>query len=183
MNTDPFSAARDGDLAYLKFIIEKENYNVNQSKWSGWTLLHRAAENGHTDVCEMLVLQGAKVNLKTTWGWLSPTHLALGNGWKETAAYLIEAGANGRQKNKDGQTPAEYANVKGYRDLARIFDNVIDQIAETKKAAEDHKRMKRLADMQREKAKLMEDKANKAKKKAEPVLETPKGPLQSVVEL
>ena len=70
--------------------------NVNQTRWSGVTLLHRyynilmsgnkycllrlivfviyhyndrAAENGFTDCCELLLEFGANINAKTTWGW------------------------------------------------------------------------------------------------------------------
>ena len=127
-NQDPFAAARDGDFDFLVQLVEHEGFNVNQTKWSGWTLLHRAAEQGHTQICEMLVDNGAKVNLRTTWGWHTPVHLALGNGWKETASFLIEVGADGNKKNKDGLTPSEYAHVKGYRDLARHFDEIIGRI-------------------------------------------------------
>jgi len=148
---DPFALARDGDVEALRDLIEMDGFDINTVRWSGFTLLHRAAESGHTQLCEYLISQGSKVNLKTTWGWFTPCHLALGNGWKETAAYLIEAGGDGNAKNKDKQTPAEYAHVRGFRDLSRDFTSIVKAIEEAQSRAREHLRMKRLAAMAAEK--------------------------------
>lgn len=156
MYRDPYTAARDGDIEFLTELVENQGYNVNSCKWSGWTLLHRAAEQGHTQICEMLVDNGAKLNLKTTWGWHTATHLAIGNGWKETATFLIEAGADGNIKNKDGHTPSEYAHVKGYRDLARYFNGIVERIKEAKEAVIKHRRMKERAALNEEKKKKLD---------------------------
>jgi ankyrin repeat protein len=156
MGIDPFAAARDGDVGYIVKLVAEEGYNINTVRWSGFTLLHRAAECGHTQLCEYLVQQGAKLDLKTTWGWFTPVHLALGNGWKETAAYLVEAGAKPTCKNKDGQTPAEYAHVRGYRDLSRDFSSIIQSIQEAQKAATEHRRMKEMAKLRQDKNAKME---------------------------
>jgi ankyrin repeat protein len=67
--------------------------NVNQTRWSGWAPIHRAAEQGRIDIIELLLDYGAKIDSKTVWGWHSPLHLALGNGWKDCAWYLVERGA------------------------------------------------------------------------------------------
>jgi ankyrin repeat protein len=69
---DPFALARDGDVEALRDLIEMDGFDINTVRWSGFTLLHRAAESGHTQLCEYLISQGSKVNLKTTWGWFTP---------------------------------------------------------------------------------------------------------------
>ena len=75
---DPFKAIKDGDIPLLANIMRQPSFNINITRYpSGWTLLHRAAEIGQTDICEILIEHGAKVNQRTTWGWFTP--LALGN--------------------------------------------------------------------------------------------------------
>lgn len=108
------------------------------------------------------------MNLKTTWGWHTPVHLALGNGWKETAAYLVEAGANGYSRNKDKQTPSEYANIRGFRDLSRDFAQIIEAIKEAKRAAQDHQRMKRMAELNKAKQEKMAAMMNKLSPNTKP---------------
>jgi len=77
---DPFKAIKDGDIPLLANIMRQPSFNINITRYpSGWTLLHRAAEIGQTDICEILIEHGAKINQRTTWGWFTP--LALGNSF------------------------------------------------------------------------------------------------------
>jgi ankyrin repeat protein len=62
---------------------------MSYNRWTGWSLLHRAAETGQTDICQILIEQGANVNSKTIRGWFSPLHLALSAGYIETAKLLV----------------------------------------------------------------------------------------------
>ena len=100
---DPFKVVSDGDLANLcKLLEDPENpVSVNKTRWSGFTLLHRAASQGFTDICQVLLEYGARINQRTIWGWHTALHLALANGWEETAKFLISAGANIHELNKD----------------------------------------------------------------------------------
>ena len=52
----------------------------------------------------------------------TPLHLALANGWKETAMSLVHSGANGSKKSKDNFTPSEYARSRGFKELANAFE-------------------------------------------------------------
>lgn len=58
-------------------------------------------------------------------GWYTPLHLALGNGWIDTAYYLLDCGASSTIKNKYGLDPATFAERKGYSDLAKRFRQAI----------------------------------------------------------
>ena len=89
INGDPFKAIKDSDIPLLANIMRQSSFNINVTRYpSGWTLLHRAAEVGNTDICEILIEHGAKVNQRTTWGWYTPLALALSNGYIETAKSL-----------------------------------------------------------------------------------------------
>lgn len=62
---DPFIAVREGNVRDLVKCIEHgldaDTYRCS----SGWSLLHRAAENGHTDICQLLLEAGAKINARS----------------------------------------------------------------------------------------------------------------------
>ncbi len=120
---EPFKVVSDGNVdQLLRMLNDEENpLQVNMSRWSGFSLLHRAASLGQTDICEVLLQAGARINERSIWGWHSALHLAVGNGWEDCGKFLVTAGANVHGVNKDGLDCCDYAEKKGYRDLAREF--------------------------------------------------------------
>jgi hypothetical protein len=120
---DPFKVVSDGDLANLcKLLEDPENpVSVNKTRWSGFTLLHRAASQGFTDICQVLLEYGARINQRTIWGWHTALHLALANGWEETAKFLISAGANIHELNKDKEDMCDFAIKRGYKTMGQEF--------------------------------------------------------------
>jgi len=122
INGDPFKAIKDGDIPLLANLMRQSNFNINITRYpSGWTLLHRAAEVGNTDICEILIENGAKVNQRTTWGWYTPLTLALSNGYIETAKSLLHRGADPDILTKEGKNPFDYACSRGYENLIKEF--------------------------------------------------------------
>jgi len=78
-------------------------------------MLHRAAQLGNTDVCELLLYHGAEINARSTRGWLTPLHLALGNGYIETATLLLDKkDTKPWLKNKSKEDAFTYGAKKGY---------------------------------------------------------------------
>ena len=112
---DPFKVVSDGDLETLIKLLDnaEDPVNVNKIRWSGFSLLHRACSQGHTDLVQVLVENGAKINQRSIWGWHTPLHLALSNGWEETSRYLVSAGADIHAVNKEKETACEYAIKRG----------------------------------------------------------------------
>jgi ankyrin repeat protein len=101
--------------------MEEEGFNINSTRWSGWALLHRAAELGNIEICKILLDAGADINIRSTWGWHTPLHLALGNGWLECALFLWEHGANVKIQNKSKYVPIAYGLQRGYGGASREF--------------------------------------------------------------
>jgi len=118
---DIFNVVKEGNLQVLDQMMKEPDFNVNLTRWSGFSLLHRAATEGQTDVCDMLIKAGARVNQKSVWGWYTPLHLALANGYEDTAKYLIEQGANVRAKSKWKEDCCDYAQRRGFKELAAQF--------------------------------------------------------------
>jgi ankyrin repeat protein len=140
---DEFKIVKEGNIRILVHLLQN-GLNVNVVRWSGWTLLHRACEAGHTDICELLLSQGARLEQRTTMGWLTPLHCAIGNGYKETAFMLVEKGADPRSKNKDGLTSFQYASKRGF---TRLSDDFFDKVKKYEEIKENIRRDKKFADM------------------------------------
>lgn len=145
---DPFKVVSDGDVEALLDLIQdpEKPLNVCKTRWSGVSLLHRAASQGWTDCCAVLIEHGAKLNEKSIWGWYTPLHMALGNGWEETAKYLVELGANIHARNKDREDCCDYAIRKGYKHLGQEFRPIMERmetqrlLKQRKERAEENRR-------------------------------------------
>ena len=118
---DPFMLIRRGDMAEIKEKIENKEVNLNATRWSGFTLLHRAAEIGHTELCDFLINAGIPPDIRSARGWLTPLHVALGNGYLETAELLIDRGANPWKKNKYREDPFDYGCKRGFVKICDEF--------------------------------------------------------------
>jgi ankyrin repeat protein len=70
----------------------------------GWTPLPFAAGNGHKEIVELLIAEGADVNVKDNNGW-TPLHTAT----KEIAELLIAKGVDVNAKDDFGRTPLDFA--------------------------------------------------------------------------
>lgn len=101
--------------------MEADDFKVNSTRWSGWSLLHRAAELGNIEICRILLDAGADINIRSVWGWHTPLHLALGNGWLECALFLWENGASVKIQNKSKVVPIAYGLQRGYGLASREF--------------------------------------------------------------
>lgn len=113
---DPFIAIVRGDVVEVKdMLLSLSRAQVNKVRsFSGFSMLHRAAQLGNTDVCELLIMHGAEVNARSTRGWLTPLHLALGNGYIETAMLLLDKHAKPWLKNKFKEDAFTYGAKRGY---------------------------------------------------------------------
>ena len=121
-NPEPGIAVREGNVNMLLTFIRDDPKIVQKKRCpAGWTLLHRAAELGQTDICQVLLQYGASVHDRTTWGWFTPLHLALGNGWKETSLFLLHAGADITKKAKCQKDVIQYATHRGFETVAKEF--------------------------------------------------------------
>ena len=77
-------AAKQGDLAQLKAVLQSHPELINQRDSSGATALHYAAFGGHRSLVEELVKQGADINARDGKFGATPT------GW--AIEYLREMG-------------------------------------------------------------------------------------------
>jgi ankyrin repeat protein len=123
---DPFLKIRKGNVEEIRNLLQAGSINANASRWSGFTLLHRAAEIGHTELCLLLIQEGqVDVNVRSTRGWYTPLHIALANGYIETGYALIKHGANPWMQSKYNENPFDYGGKRGFRQLCEEFRDKI----------------------------------------------------------
>ena len=79
-----------------------------------------AANNGHVDVCKVLIEFGAPID-DTSNNGKTPLHWASLWGHIKVAKYLIEHGADLNKQDIDGMTPLMTAVFKGHFQIARAL--------------------------------------------------------------
>ncbi len=113
-----------GNKSITKFLIEN-GLDVNEqigppssSEFRGLTPLHLAAGKGKIEVAEVLLENGAEMNLKASNLGYTPLHLAAINGQQTVAEFLVDKGAEVNPKSKTGATPLDLSVDKGHKELA-----------------------------------------------------------------
>jgi ankyrin repeat protein len=117
-------AARMGDLAAVKLLLERNlfliNTNVDGQEFRanvypgvmpGYTALHEAAANGDTALVRLLLDFGANPNART--GGITPLHLAVQFHHHAIITMLLAHGANANAALSNGQTSLHWAAIRG----------------------------------------------------------------------
>ncbi len=134
-------AVAKGDLRDLRSLISK-NVDVNAQAGNGWTALVFASWEGHTEIVEELLLNGADVNgrlgnIKASesdsvpWSrsidWIShltsgtALHIAALRGHTGIARLLLGKGAIVNVQTKLGKTPLHYAIERDHEEMASLL--------------------------------------------------------------
>ena len=115
------NAAQGGNTTGVKSLFEQYPALINGAKdRGGSTALIWAADNGHTEICSLLVENGADVNQKNNNGYTALIWAA-SNGHKEVCSLLIENGADVNQKNNDGYTALILAAENGHTEICSLL--------------------------------------------------------------
>jgi hypothetical protein len=130
MTCDGFYAVRCGNLDLLQRLMAEKHTSVKHTRWSGVTLLHRAADGAHVDVIRYLLDAGADTAAKTFRGGDTSLHVAMGAGHEKAALALLEGGApwaptKRKPKlalNNRGETPMKTAVRQGYTLMAQRLE-------------------------------------------------------------
>merc|ERR1712038_539558 len=99
-----WNAANEGDLATVRELIKTTFVDTLEGSLFGtWTPLIEAAANGHKDIVQILLDNGANIDYQNNYGETALTRAAL-NGKKDVVQFLLDRGANTRLKTKYGDT-------------------------------------------------------------------------------
>ncbi|QWD84477.1 ankyrin repeat domain-containing protein [Polynucleobacter asymbioticus] len=106
-------AAFDGDLPTVKMLVLDKKAAVNKP---GWSPIHYAATNGHLQIVQFLMANGAMVNALSP-SETTPLMMAIGSGNDELIKYLLDNGADLRMRNHEGYTAIDVAQLFGKDDI------------------------------------------------------------------
>ena len=113
-------ASRKGNVGDVKDLLEK-GADLKLKDNYGYSALMKASLNGHKDVVETLLNQGASKDEKLEWcGW-TVLMMACYYGHKNVVEYLLEQGADLEIKNKSGCNALTLAASKGHVDIVKCL--------------------------------------------------------------
>ena len=122
-------AAFKGDMKLVNTLLER---GASINRVGGWTPLHYAATNGHTEIMKLFIEKGARVNVLTASG-VTPLYMAARHPSREAVMLLLKAGAFRDICNEQGNSPADAAKKAGDEKLAEYLK--IDKCADPAKLA------------------------------------------------
>ena len=113
-------AAWSGDLELLQYLIENGSDGFSKTK-NGRSCLHIAAEQGHLNICRMLLQRYNFLNHERDDDGLNVLHSAVLSGELELLQYLIENGSDVFSKTKDGRSCLHLAAEQGDLNICRML--------------------------------------------------------------
>uniref|UniRef100_A0A8C9MBI8 Ankyrin repeat domain 29 n=1 Tax=Panthera tigris altaica TaxID=74533 RepID=A0A8C9MBI8_PANTA len=126
-----FWAARRGNLALLRLLLNSGRVDVDCRDSHGTTLLMVASYAGHIDCVRELVLQGADINLQRESG-TTALFFAAQQGHNDVVRFLFEFGASTECRTKDGGTAllaaSQYGHMQVVETLLKHGANIHDQL-------------------------------------------------------
>ena len=113
-------AAQNGDLEKVEALLKENPAFVFSKDTNGWTPLHTAADRGHKDIVQLLLVNMGKVDVKSFNGW-TPLQRAALNGHKDVAEFLLANKADINATNNFGDTPLLIATFSGYKNVVELL--------------------------------------------------------------
>lgn len=110
------AAAENGQLATLRYLVEKVGVDVRSRTKTRQTALMMACLNGKSDVCRYLLDRGANLNARSVQGGTALMYAAA-SGNLELVQFLIENGADKQARDGMQRSALVYAKndaVKNY---------------------------------------------------------------------
>lgn len=119
-HNDLLEAAKQGDLAKVKALVEKNPELVNAKDQEQGTPLHNAAAAGHLKIAEYLIKKGADVN---AWNnaHQNPLLYAAYSGHSEIVSLLLEKGAKFNEQDIYGRNVLHYPAREGHPKVVEIL--------------------------------------------------------------
>ena len=120
------AAVADDEESLHLLLARGASAKLITSRWDG-TALIAAAHLGHDGVVRQLITAGAPLDHVNNLHWTALIEaIVLGDGGprhQRTVSALLGAGANTQLTDRDGRTPLELAQSRGYDALERLLRN------------------------------------------------------------
>jgi ankyrin repeat protein len=121
-----FHEVESGDVEAVGVLLAKDPALIRSRDKEGYTLLHRAAEQGRRQLVELLIAKGLPVDERSfDGGNLTPLHLAANENQIDTVKLLLEKGADINAKVKGarykGWSALVFACWNNYKDMVELL--------------------------------------------------------------
>ena len=128
-------AVKQGKLDSVRWLVEKENYDLNQKVFSDDYAIHTAATFNQLPIVQYLIeQQNVDVN-KKGWKGRSPLHYACENGLVPIINYLLSKGADIEARDDEQRTPlhdASYTSSSSPEVVKLLLSKGADKDAKTR---------------------------------------------------
>jgi hypothetical protein len=111
--------ALEGDIGNMKLLLKK-GFMADSSTFSA--SLYNACFDGHINVIEFSLQNGADINQQSGDWKISPLMIAAQGGQVETTKFLLSHGANPHLKNKNGETALNIAHKYGKKGVVELLE-------------------------------------------------------------
>lgn len=113
---DIFYWCREGETLQVRIWLDDPKNDMNQGDDHGFSPLHWACFAGKTNITEMLLSRGARINA-TNMGDDTALHLAASHGHFDCVSLLLKNKADVNALNEHGNTPLHYACFWGHQKI------------------------------------------------------------------
>lgn len=120
LNQDLIYAARDGDIASVRDLIQ-QGAGVNTQDLRLSTPLHHAVEQGRAEVVQALIAAQANLDLGDACCSNSPLHVAYYRHDWQTFKLLVQAGADVNHRNRFGNSLLQLAALDGNEEIVKLL--------------------------------------------------------------
>lgn len=96
------------DLDEIISILANKGANINARDNRGDPVIYAAAESGNHRAIDILLVEGAEVNILSKYDRNTALHIAVYWGWSAIVEKLIRSGCDLHHKNSKGKTPLHY---------------------------------------------------------------------------
>lgn len=104
----------------VRIWLDDTKNDLNQGDDHGFSPLHWACFAGRTNIVDMLLNVGARINA-TNMGDDTALHLAASHGHLDCVNLLLKNKADVNALNEHGNTPLHYACFWGYQEIAEVL--------------------------------------------------------------
>ncbi|KAG8544528.1 hypothetical protein GDO81_022321 [Engystomops pustulosus] len=119
---DIFTQCREGNAVAVRLWLDNTENDLNQGDDHGFSPLHWACREGRSNIVDMLIMRGARINVMNR-GDDTPLHLAASHGHRDIVQNLIQYKADANAVNEHGNSPLHYACFWGQDDVAEDLVN------------------------------------------------------------
>ncbi|XP_074650688.1 scaffold protein ILK-like isoform X2 [Tubulanus polymorphus] len=119
---DIFAQVKEGNAFNVRLWLDNTENDLNQGDDHRFSLLHWAAREGRTNIVDMLIQRGARINA-TNMGDDTALHLAAAHGHRDIIIMLLHNKANINAVNEHGNTALHYACFWGQDQIAEDLVN------------------------------------------------------------